>query len=465
MILIGVAVVSAKSGRNFVCEDIKMKKFVKLLWLVGMSILFASCGGEANQMENNGQMTEIEDWSGIQGDEYWFTKGFPYDEAGVERIVNAQQNLFASSNLYLSVPNKTRLYHYTYISPEDRNNQSYRDSFMETYDYFFPDHPLNDDDLYYMANDGSLLLVKEHLEEIMSNQNGGTMFSYDEAYNKKVDNWDSLVGMELGNPIGYGYGTVNKGRTVELFGKLQNEKMNRDFVTEMPCMISYDPSLFFPVVGDYSPKSKESFRLLDGELPIDEAVAFFENFMADLPFVKEANMDVKVTEVSVLGMGDGLYGYYFHTVGAYQDIPIEYLRSGVSCYDNRGNYVTSGGYAFMLESKDVDIIENFRKKQCMTDVVELTKCVPIEEAISIVSKSLTPHIKFSVERIELIYAQEYVPDEKGHINIKTYEMRVTPWWRFVLYNSNDDLTYLFYVDAETGSIRYYRTNTRLELQK
>ncbi len=81
------------------------------------------------------------------------------------------------------------------------------------------------------------------------------------------------------------------------------------------------------------------------------------------------------------------------------------------------------------------------------------------------SSELTNHITFEVNRIELVYCQECIPDENGHLNLETYAMKISPWWKFTLYNVNDGLTYVFYIDAVSGEIRHFTTNRRLGLKQ
>lgn len=408
---------------------------------------------------------------GERGDPRWFQNGFPYDEEALSQRIDAFSNLKTGEDLFLYVPETCSLCRYTYSNPEDRNNRTYYEEFMGAYAYFFPDHPLNKDYLYYMAEDSSyddeegFQLVRDHLEEILEENYGTSHFIYDEAYKRQVDSREDLVGLELGNPVGYGYAMINKGEAAGLPDTVNDTISGSGVEPGDYNAISYYPDMAFETIGFYSPKSTRSFQLMDREVPINEAVAFYENYIEQLPFPAGANMKVKVIEVCVLRTGEDQYAYYFKTVGAYQGIPLDTVRDGATFYDMRGNYLTSGGYALMLRSDDVDVIRNLRKKQHMTDIVELGESIPIEEALSILSSSLTDHVEFEVQRVEIVYAQEYVPDAQGKINIETYEMKVTPWWRFTLHNPNDTMTYLCYVEAGTGAFRYYRTDMNMELPK
>jgi len=80
-----------------------------------------------------------------------------------------------------------------------------------------------------------------------------------------------------------------------------------------------------------------------------------------------------------------------------------------------------------------------------------------------ISESLTESVIFDVKTIELVYVRKYVTDENGHINIDTYENRITPAWRITAINTNDSLTYMCYVDAaDGGNFRYYSSTTTAE---
>ena len=119
----------------------------------------------------------------------------------------------------------------------------------------------------------------------------------------------------------------------------------------------------------------------------------------------------------------------------------------------------------MLESDDVDIVNGFRKKQNAVDLEELTEAISLEKAVSLLSEEVTSHINFEVERIEFVYRIEYIPTEGGYFNIETNEQKLWPTWRFTLYNANDGLRYVFYIDAATGEMDHFTTEGRLNLLK
>ena len=58
--------------------------------------------------------------------------------------------------------------------------------------------------------------VSDWYNKVISGEEGRVAFPYDESWFRNITEWNSPVCLVLGNPIGYGYAVINKGKTEEL---------------------------------------------------------------------------------------------------------------------------------------------------------------------------------------------------------------------------------------------------------
>ena len=461
-------------------KAVMRKKYLRCIVIFSCLFLFCSgCGfssgkntsagngivedSENASIDGDGEIPEDPPGQAPEGDPQWFLNGVSYDEESITELLGFYQNLSPSENLFFDIPEKCRLYKYNY-EVLDRPNQPYAQEFYEAFQAVFPERTMDENCLYYVGNDSKysnedgLNLVKGHEDEIFSDTSEVVYFSYDESKDGKAPVEGAYVSLELGNPAGYGYGGFNRGKTAAI----SMASSGRDTFYSLT---TYDPEGHFPSVGYYSPKSEQSFPLADKEVKIRDAAAFVEKYMAELPVPKESNMEVSVKDVNVLKIAEGQYGYSFLIVGTFDGVPMDYARSVLYSSSLRKYALFTGGQAFMLESDELDIVNRFRKKQNVVDQEELTEGISLEKAISLLSAEVTAHVSFEVERIELVYRIEYIPTERGYFNIETNAQKFWPSWRFMLYNANDGLTYVFYVDAATGELDHFTTEGRLTLLK
>lgn len=389
------------------------------------------------------------------------------DDNEIEQIVNSCSNLNASQSIYVNVPETAAVYSYTSFIPTDISMESYYTEFLEMFEYLFPEHGLDENYFIYnsgkYADDGNCIYneVNEWYDELISGEEGRVNFIYDETWFFDMTEWKSPVCLELGNPIGYGYAVINHGKTVELSNsKVFDADLNSE---RYPLLEGYDPADWLEYVGTYSPDSTESFRLLDGEIPINEAAAFFEEYINSLPYPDKSNTGTRVIEVDVLKVTEDIYGYYFLTTMEYQGILFDYMRSGTS-HSEFNDYTSLGGNAFMLESSGVDIVYGYYRLQTMESVSSYDSIISFEEAISKISEKLSDNVEFEVQRIDFVYTQKPNKTSEGYIDIENYSAIVEPAWKFTLYNPNDSLTYVCYVDAKDGeNFRYYKTPDSMKL--
>ncbi|MCD7716092.1 MAG: hypothetical protein LUG56_05335 [Lachnospiraceae bacterium] len=386
----------------------------------------------------------------------------------MESIFDACDNLVISEDFALALPDGfSQVYEYITSTPIDVDMKEYYDDFIEMFECLFPNHELNDDYLFYTGGSSELIYdetgkivqdfnkVEDWYEKLASGEEGRVNFLYDETWLRDMTEWQSPVCLELSNPIGFGYAVINKGKTVELNGaRVYDEAIQAE---RYPLLESYDPCDWLEYVGAYSPDSRESFMLLDKETSIYEAVNFFEEYINALPCPDNANMCTVVTDVEVYVVTENVYGYYFLTTKEYQGLPFDHMRSGTQ-HSEFSDYTTTGGNAFMVESDDVDVVYGYYRQQDVVEERAFDEIVTAEAASRIISEKLTDSVVFEVEKMELVYTEMPGKTDDGTVDVENPSSTVSSAWKFTLYNPNDDLNYVCYIDAVDGDdFRYYKT--------
>lgn len=390
----------------------------------------------------------------------------------IEKIINAAANLHASDHFYYNAPQTAILAAYIDTAYMEQDFESYYNDFLTLYEYLFPGRVVDNEYLLYDGGESKLCYdengnrvqdlhkVEDWYDDLVAGKEGMVSFLYDENWYGEMVEWKSPVCLEIGTAVGYGYTIINKGKAVQISGKVRNENRGYDVY---PILESYDPADYFYKVASYSPKSTASYKLLDKEVPINEAVAFFEQYINNLPCPQESNLSTKVVAVDVLKLNNDAYGYYFLTTKDFYDVPFDYMRSGTS--HSSFDYSFYTGNAFMVESSDIDVLYGYYRLQLIHSPKVCQTCISPAEAIGLVSKRMTQNIDFEVQSIELVYSMQYITTKEGYIDIESgYPCKDVPSWKLTLFNANDSLSYVCYVNAEDGgNFRYFASPQDMEL--
>ena len=197
-------------------------------------------------------------------------------------------------------------------------------------------------------------------------------------------------------------------------------------------------------------------------MAVCDAVKFFENYINHLPCPQEKNVKTIVVSVDVYRVNKNTYGYNMMTTKECQGIPFDHIREG--SYDGRlgyDDYSGTGGSAFMVESDDADIINGYYVKEDMRNIRKYSEIFSLESAIRHISKKMTKHVTFTVRKIELVYSQKDKKTKEGYVDIENRSARMKPAWKLTLENTNDELSYICYIDAvDGGNFRYCTTPTK-----
>lgn len=204
-------------------------------------------------------------------------------------------------------------------------------------------------------------------------------------------------------------------------------------------------------MGSYTPDSEDSFKLLDKETSIKDAVAFFKNYVDNLPCSIEPYFSINVNNVQVYKVEEGLYCYQYTTSKKYDEIPFDYSVSGSS--GGRGN--SDLGIGAMIKSSDVDFIYGTFKLSTVIEEKEFPfkETVPFEKAVRIVFDKMTDYVKFEVIAAQLVYCTN---DDIGNGMLGGTKEPVFPAYKLTLYNPNDHYYYLCFVNALDEAFEKHR---------
>ena len=190
----------------------------------------------------------------------------------------------------------------------------------------------------------------------------------------------------------------------------------------------------------------ETYRILDGNVSIGEAVTYFEkDYLSSLPYDFDSNFSINVSTIDVYNIQDDIYCYVFQFSTAWNNIPFDRIGEVFSYQDPSLQYTVSGE-ALMIKKNDIDAIVDLS----FPDISEIEKPIEnictLENAVDIMSNTLTKGVKFELQTIEFIYKGNYSDDyTTAHLE---------PSWKFVTRNPNDDLYYCVYVNAASEECSY-----------
>lgn len=378
----------------------------------------------------------------------------------IRSVIDACGHFKASDDLYINAPEKAAVYEFRSFSDNDYVGREYTpqmaiEDFRNAYSYFFPDKELNDEYFSYTWTEPLENLksykdlpenpkVESGLVKDFSQTEGIISLSYSEGD-------DAEIPVTMSSSPNISSFSVCRGKIFEY--AYENNLVDK----RMSPLGSFDE--YFRVVGTYSPASEQSFKLLDKETRICDAVRFFEDYVNNAPIGRSAekNMTTKVYSVKVLKIGD-IYGYYFDLQKQLKDVNFEHCPTGNTTSEtNMNNHnLGDGAQALMIESNKADLFSTMPLHMGISDAKSVDKVISADEAVKIFSEGVSKEVEFVINDLEFVYYSSFVPTDTGSLNPLTRESKVVPAWKLTAYNSNDFLTYFIYIDAKDGrNLRQY----------
>ena len=210
-----------------------------------------------------------------------------------------------------------------------------------------------------------------------------------------------------------------------------------------------------PFGSDFS--GDDIYKLLDKEVALADAVKFAKENLTE-EFDKGAanpELSADITDTWIVDMGDGIYGYHFLLTSVYNNIRFDSLPVKEPTVFQTIDSETSVDYklyfshAFMIESDKLDSIMAFNRAYDILEPQKHDEVITFESAVDALSNEMSGVVQLTVNRAEFVYVPKHIEESDNRLD-------VSACWKFMARNSNDQLNYVIYINAVTGSCEYYK---------
>lgn len=405
----------------------KPKKILCILSVLAISVLSAGCAGSQPVNDSRGAADSSASGSAVQTDALQFADDFLAD-----------------------LPECSTFETFTMTPKPDLSLDALYEVFDQAVEQYFP---------------GTFTdAEKESLYEISgSDRNGehigGTYTALKDRYQK-----ENL-------PMPWLWFTCDKAMMQMLpNGALQTETGNVAYVLEygapgnigMYCAADENPvkeRIHIPLDGTVPDRT---IKLLDGEVPLKEACAYTIDFLKKDFDPKTGNPELEpdIADIWLVEMKNGVTGLYMELTMRYQGIRFDtsYKQDGQRSfyiYDKGEQlpYALQSAYVFMIEKEKFDSIMVFgtAHAQDLTDRQSCALKISYQDAQEQLRGEVSNLANMLFTRAELVYLPKLNLD-----NLENNSMQVRAYWKFRADNKTDQYSYVFYVDAETGEVDYYK---------
>lgn len=392
-----------------------------------------------------------------------------FDDSGLETLPEIYNNISTNldeikkkeyenlkfNNFDINFPNIEEIHNIRITPFEPVSRKEFLDEFVEIAKGLSPNHQYDEDNLFIISDQlgfkdityedpdtgeerGWNLYPKfsDYKQDFMKNNINDALLMYEcDTYGVNKNDVYALLNIPV-----TGQCRINKGKAARM-------------VDSGGHLAGWQPMYVFELEAAYltSELKDESYKLLDKEISIKDAVAFAEDFfMNKLPYETNPDIGIDIPEVHVYKVKDDVFGYCFLLRRKYGGIPFEYIMPGRarSEMSDKKEYEFDMRESFMVESDDMDFWVGSEKCQNIEHIGEpIKKILGLEAIIDIVSNKLSAGVMFNIDSVELVYSRVDEEDSDAQI--------ANPVWKVIAINENDKLRYHTYVDAVTGELRYY----------
>lgn len=276
--------------------------------------------------------------------------------------------------------------------------------------------------------------------------NGTEYVGYDEMetkckedkYNKFHDNSTRLVYL-------FGNNTADGGYMVQTSEILVNTWFSKYGMNDISPFYEDETHLYLNGV-----RQDEEFNvsLNDGETSISELEAKVLDFVnKDFPLPVSENINYIIGQAKIFDKPD-CKGVGFTMRKVYKNIPFEY-GSFASSGNYNDEYKHDSGSVFYCENGEPDTMLAFGITDGkIIETSEINRIIDLKQALGIISDEIGKNSVYDIKGIEFIYRSDMTDDE----NNKDVIDRLSPKWKVITINKNDDKLTLFYVDAVSGRL-------------
>ncbi len=164
-----------------------------------------------------------------------------------------------------------------------------------------------------------------------------------------------------------------------------------------------------------------------------------------------------ITDVWVIKMANGVCGLHFWLTCQYQGIRFDTypMRHGLGFETQSPEmrpYKLYPGYAFMIEPDKLDSIVAFGELRACDISAQQEKQIAVsyEDAQDLLAEAVANLANIRLKRAEFVYLPvKDSQDDAAHMTVEAV-------WKFLAENETDHYGYVFYVNADTGAVEYYK---------
>lgn len=388
-----------------------------------------------------------------------------YTDDEAKKIIESNTRFTVAQNFHSSAPKSiSHFSSFTYGWQPRQDNAEFYEDFCTMFAYLFPDETMYEDALFYVGknsdvqydDNGELIndvkTVAEEYDRIMSGEENVLYYLYSPHFDSdRPSQAENNIFMEFTSPVCSDLSSFNKGVLADYYYQSKGEE-NDVFLETL------SPAYFYPEeVCVLPPDSEEAYTLLDGvSISVADAVAFFEDYINNLPLPETPKTNVKVAEVAVLQCSEDVYCYFFITSKAMDGIPFDW-DDGSNRYNDTLEYVFDLGKASMAVSNDVDQAYGLWRNGFIYDEVVHTEGISFATAMQKIEEDVTALANFEVLSANFVYCSK-APEDYG-VAVEDCLYPTAAYWKVSLRNFNDNLVYVCYVDALTGDdFHFYKTD-------
>ena len=407
-----------------------MKKILLVVCTVIMGIL---CG--CNKNENDIELVSIKEVRENVNKELEETKNGKYD------------NLILDDNVSVQITNENEIYKLN-LKFENyyKNLGEYLSNIPEIMKVMFEKDDININKIAtpgYFTESGA---VREELRE------------WDCTYNEMIKNYNNgtYTGKDGKQPSveyrdGNIYGFTNsdlclmwifRGKTKDIFLK----DFNNEFVPQWFSYANYEIKNY----DVYEDDINDSYNLLDGQISIKDSISYVESYINN-EFKYSGNKDLKtkVYSVDLVKLDENYYGYHMYMQREYGGILFEPIQNGTYTQGDESRTFDMID-CFVIEKGNIDYYYGSVNNEKIEKInPTITKIIPLNKVMELVSKKVASGTKFHVNKIQLAYIRNYIGEAKVD---ERRDEKVTPVWLISTKNEKDNSIINFYVDLLTGKI-------------
>lgn len=384
---------------------------------------------------------------------------FVFDQQETINTINAQKNLKASKDIIFDVPEDvSSIGEFKYDILPQASFKDFEEDFLDLFEFIFPESIMNKDEKTYLYVDTTpqiegtpVLSVEEHRNELLNGERQFLLLYYDEFTGNDFKYEEGQVMLQATTPMGCEMVRFNRGKIRKYLMDLTAEYAddnNEATVPYMGVMEGFDISMMFSEIATHSPDSQQSYKLIDREVKICDAVKIYTEYVNSLPFMHDKDIGYTVSQVEVYRLDDSTYCYRMIATLTYKGIPFNRGETGIfgDTYNQKGEIINTPYNVFLsgivAYSNEVDSIEGFPVSHTVSDYRKYDKLLSADSAVKTISSYMSEEIEFEVLSLELLYSGDF-PEGNDFYNLRAV-------WKMILRNHNDGKDYYCYIDAETG---------------